>query len=64
MPGPVPEAPPEDAPAATAAVVFPSEEQRRQAEELTAEISDQNLRKVVRKAAELSLARAADGRPF
>jgi len=64
VPGPVPEAQPEDTPATAAAVASATEEQRRKAEELTAGIADENLRKVVAKAAELSLARAADGRHF
>jgi Dna[CI] antecedent, DciA len=64
VPGPVPEGVEEATPATATAVASPTEEQRRRAEELAAEISDQNLRKVVRKAAELSLARAADDRRF
>ena len=64
MPGPVPEAQPEGTQTTATAVVSPNEEHRKKAEELTAEISDQNLRKVVRKAVELSLARAAADRPF
>jgi len=64
VPGPVTKAQPEDTPATAAAVASATEEQRRKAEELTAGIADENLRKVVAKAAELSLARAADGRPF
>jgi len=64
VPGPVPEPQPEDTPATATAVASPTEEQRRKAAELTAEISDRNLRKVVAKAAELSLARAAADRPF
>jgi len=64
VPGPVPEAQPEDTPAPATAVASPTNEQRRKADEWAAEIDEPNLRKVVRKAAELSLARAADGRPF
>ena len=64
VPGPVPEGVEQVTPAPAAAGVSATEEQRRKAEELTAGIADENLRKVVAKAAELSLARAADGRPF
>jgi predicted nucleic acid-binding Zn ribbon protein len=64
VPGPVPEGVEEATPATATAVASPTREQRERAAELAAEISDRNLRKVVRKAAELSLARAADGRPF
>jgi hypothetical protein len=64
VPGPVPEAQPEDTRATPTGVALPTPEQRRKAEEWSAEIDEPNLRKVVRKAAELSLARAAADRPF
>jgi hypothetical protein len=64
VPGPVPEAQPEPTPATAAPVASPTQEHRERAEEMVAEITDQNLRKVVAKAAELSLARAASDRPF
>jgi hypothetical protein len=64
VPGPVPEPRAEPTTATAPAVASPTEDQRRKAAELTADISDRNLRKVVAKAAELSLARAASGRPF
>jgi hypothetical protein len=64
VPGPVPEGVEEATQATATAVVSPTPDQRQRAAELTAEISDKNLRKVVRKAAELSLARAASDRRF
>jgi predicted nucleic acid-binding Zn ribbon protein len=64
VPGPVPEAQPEDSPATATAVASPSLEHRRKAAELAADIADENLRKLVAKAAELSLARASADRRF
>ena len=64
VPGPVPEGVEEATPATATAVASPTEEQRRKAEEWARRIEGENLRKVVRKAAELSLARAASDRPF
>jgi Dna[CI] antecedent, DciA len=64
VPGPVPEAQSEDSPATAPAVASPSPEHRRKAAEWAAEITDENLRKLVAKAAELSLARAATDRSF
>jgi hypothetical protein len=64
VPGPVPEAQPEATPATAAAVASPTREHQQKAKEWTDSIGSENLRKVVRKAAELSLARAAADRPF
>jgi hypothetical protein len=64
VPGPVPEGVEEAPPATATAVASPTPDQRRKAEEWAAEIDEPNLRKVVAKAAELSLARAAADRPF
>jgi predicted nuclease with RNAse H fold len=64
VPGPVPEAHEEPREATAPAVASPTPEQHRQAEDWASQISDENLRKLVAKAAELSLARAASGRSF
>jgi hypothetical protein len=64
VPGPVPESVDEATPATATAVASPTDEQRRKAHEFASEIESENLRKVVAKAAELSLARAASDRPF
>jgi hypothetical protein len=64
VPGPLPEAQPEDKRATPTGVALPTPDQRDKAEEWAAEIDEPNLRKVVRKTAELSLARAASDRPF
>jgi hypothetical protein len=42
----------------------PSDEAREEGERLAAEIEDENLRKIVARAAAASLSRAADGRSF
>jgi hypothetical protein len=59
VPGPLPEATREGAPAAR---VEPSPEQAREAAELTAGIEDRNLRESVAKAIKIALARASDDR--
>jgi len=62
--GPLPEPPAATAEEAARAPVEPSPEHRLQADELAAEIADENLRKVVAKAAALSLAKADSDRMF
>jgi hypothetical protein len=52
---------PEQAPRAK---LEPSDEAREQGERLAAEIEDENLRKIVARAAAASLSRASDGRSF
>jgi hypothetical protein len=64
VPGPLPEASAEEVSTPAAVPAAASPEQRRQAEEWASEIADENLRKVVAKAAESSLARAPDDRTF
>lgn len=61
-PGPLPEPPREAPEAGQARPLEPSTADRREAERLTASIEDENLRKVVAKAAAASLAKAV-GRP-
>jgi hypothetical protein len=60
--GPVPEPPAEEAPAVSPSVPRPGPEELRIADEAAAAIDDENLRKMVVKAAALSLARSAAGR--
>ena len=62
-PGPLPE-PPTAATSALRTSVEPSAEHRRQAAELVAGMGDENLRKIVAKAAAASLARAGSDRRF
>jgi hypothetical protein len=62
--GPLPEAAVEEAPTPATAPAVASPEQRKQAETWAAEIDDENLRKVVAKAAEASLANAPGDPPF
>ena len=64
VPGPLPEPAVEEhsAPAAAPAAVSP--EHRRQAEEWASRIADDDLRELVQKAAESSLARAPNDRSF
>jgi hypothetical protein len=62
--GPLPEPSFEAGETSTAAVPEPSDSHRLRAEELTAEIEDENLRKVVAKTAALSLAKADSDRSF
>jgi Dna[CI] antecedent, DciA len=64
VPGPVPESAVETTEATAPAVASPTPDQHEQAEKWAAEISDENLRKLVAKAAELSLARGASDRSF
>lgn len=61
-PGPLPEPPAPTREEAPREPPRPSPEQRREAERLAAPIEDENLRKIVAKAAAASLAKAA-GRP-
>jgi hypothetical protein len=62
--GPLPETTIEEIAPPAAAPAVASPEQRRQAEEWAAEIADENLRKLVAKAAEASLANAPSDRSF
>jgi hypothetical protein len=62
--GPLPEAPAATADEAAQTPLEPSAEHRLQADRLAAEIGDENLRKVVAKAAALSLAKADSDRMF
>jgi hypothetical protein len=62
-PGRLPEPPAEDAENRPAPPPQPSPEDRREAARLAASIEDENLRKVVAKAAASSLARAAERPP-
>ena len=64
VPGPLPEPGEEPAQATATAVATPTPEQRKQAASWAAGIDDEDLRKVVAKAAELSLARATNDRSF
>jgi hypothetical protein len=60
--GPVPEPPAEEVSEALPSVPRPGPDEFRLAEEVSATIGDENLRKMVAKAAALSLARSAAGR--
>ncbi len=64
VPGPMPEGAVEPHEAARQGPPTPTPEQMKQAAEWTENISDEELRKVVTKSAELSLARAANNRSF
>ena len=64
VPGPLPEPSAEAASTPATATAVPSPEQRRQAEEWVSGIADEDLRKVVQKAAESSLANAPNDRSF
>ncbi len=64
VPGPLPEPGEEPAEATATAVASPTLEQRKQAASWAAGIDAEDLRKVVAKAAELSLARATNDRSF
>jgi hypothetical protein len=64
VPGPVPELSHEDVATPATVPAVASDEQRRQAEEMTAQIDDEKLRKLVQKAVELGLANASDNRSF
>ena len=64
MPGPLPEMSAEEAAAEATAPAVASPEQQRQAQEWASAIADEDLRKLVQKAAESSLARASDNRSF
>jgi Dna[CI] antecedent, DciA len=64
VPGPLPEPPAEGVSTPETAPAVASEEDRRQAEEWASRISDEELRKLVQKAAESSLARAPTDRSF
>lgn len=61
-PGPLPEAPSEPAEAAPDRARRPSAAERERAARLTATIEDENLRKIVARAAAESLARGSDDR--
>ncbi len=60
--GPLPEPVPADVEQGSARVVEPSPEHTAKGEQIAAEIADENLRKVVAKAAALSLAKAESDR--
>jgi len=62
--GPLPEPPLETSAGRVRTPVAPSDEHRLEAENLAAEIEDENLRKVVAKTAALSLAKADSDRMF
>ena len=62
MPGPLPELPVEEAAATRPPPPPPTPEQEAAAAELVTPIDDENLRKIVAKAAALSLARGPDDR--
>ena len=64
VPGPLPEASPAEVAAPSPVVPEASAEQRRQAAEWAAGIEDENLRKLVARAAETSLARSPNDRSF
>lgn len=64
VPGPLPEPARDEVQTPATAPAVPSEEQRRQAEEIAAEIDDEKLRKLVQKAVEMGLANASDNRSF
>jgi len=64
VPGPLPEASLDDDVTPTSAAAVASPEQRRRAHEWTKDIADEELRKLVRKAAESSLARNPNDRSF
>jgi hypothetical protein len=64
VPGPLPEPGEEPAQATARAAAAPTPEQRRQAEEWAAAIEDEDLRRLVAKAAESSLANAPNDRSF
>ena len=64
VPGPIPEARPQRVPERVARGPLGSPETRAEAEQLTAEIEDPELRDLVARAASASLARAASGRAF
>jgi hypothetical protein len=62
--GPLPEPPPDSADTASRPVPEPTARHRAHAEELAARIDDENLRKIVAKAAAAGLAEAESGRSF
>jgi Dna[CI] antecedent, DciA len=64
MPGPLPEPPTEQPQATPQGSPAPSSEHSRQAAEWAARIGNEDLRKIVTKAVEMSLARAANDRSF
>jgi predicted nucleic acid-binding Zn ribbon protein len=64
VPGPLPEPSGEGIQTTAPAVASPTPEQREQALEWTAEIADEDLRKIVTKAVEMSLANAPNDRSF
>jgi hypothetical protein len=64
VPGPLPEGATDTHEAASQRPPTPTEEQVKQAAEWTSGIEDEELRKVVTKSAELSLARAPNNRSF
>ncbi len=63
-PGPLPELSLDDPNLPKPAPLEPSAEARAEADRLAAQIGDEELRKLVAKAAAASLSRAASGRPF
>lgn len=64
VPGPLPEVSAEEVHTVATAPAVASPEQRRRAEEIASEIDDEELRKLVQKAAEASLANAPNDRSF
>ena len=64
VPGPLPEASVEEVPTPAAAPAAASPEQLRRAQEIAAEIEDEDLRKIVTKAVEMGLANAPNDRSF
>ncbi len=62
--GPLPESPEEPAHTRSRPVVEPSPEDIERASAITATVEDEGLRQAIARAAALSLARAADSRPF
>jgi len=64
LPGPLPEASVGEASTPATATAVASPEQRRRAEEIASQIADEDLRKIVTKTIEMSLANAPNDRSF
>jgi hypothetical protein len=64
VPGPLPEPSAEEVATPATAPAVASPDERRRAREIAAGIADEDLRKIVTKAVEMSLANAANDRPF
>jgi hypothetical protein len=64
VPGPLPEASSEDVETPATAPAVASPEQRRRAAEIASDITDEDLRKIVTKTIEMSLANAPNDRSF